>query len=64
MEQSENIAEGVEGISKALGVSPEGIKGFGEEAVINYFNNFLDSSAGTVNNHCRFNPLDKLIEAY
>jgi transcriptional regulator with XRE-family HTH domain len=51
-------------IAKELGVSPEGIKNFSEEGVINYFNNFMDQSAGTFNNHCTFNPLDKLIEAY
>lgn len=53
-----------EWVSKALGMSPEGIKRFSKEAVINYFNNFQDSSAGTFNNYCTFNPLDKLIEAY
>jgi len=51
-------------ISKALGVTVEAIKNFSEEAAINYFNSFTDNSAGTFNNHCTFNPLDKLIEAY
>jgi transcriptional regulator with XRE-family HTH domain len=51
-------------IAKELGVSPEGIKNFSEEGVINYFNNFTDQSAGTFNNHCTFNHLDKLVEAY
>lgn len=65
MENSETIEEEklIE-VAKALGVSVEAIKNFSEEGVINYFNNFTDNSAGTFNNHCTFNPLDKLIEAY
>jgi transcriptional regulator with XRE-family HTH domain len=65
MENSETIEEEklVE-VAKALGVSVEAIKNFSEEAAINFFNNFTDNSAGTFNNHCTFNPLDKLIEAY
>lgn len=65
IEQSETIEEELlQKISKALGVSPEGIKRFSEEAVINYFNNFNDSSEGTFNNHCTFNPIDKVVELY
>lgn len=65
MENSETIEEEkLAEVAKALGVTPEAIKNFSEEGVINYFNNFTDSSAGTFNNHCTFNPLDKLIEAY
>ncbi|HEX8575667.1 MAG TPA: helix-turn-helix transcriptional regulator [Flavobacterium sp.] len=60
-------------VAKALGVTPEAIKNFSEENVINYFNNFYDNSAnnsqgaigeGTFNNSCIFNPIEKLIEAY
>jgi transcriptional regulator with XRE-family HTH domain len=50
-------------IAKALGVSIEALKSFSEEAAINYFNSFTDNSAGTFNNHCTFNPLDKLMES-
>lgn len=65
IEQSETIEEDLlQRVSKALGVSPEGIKRFTEEAVINYFNNFNDSSEGTFNNHCTFNPIDKVVELY
>lgn len=65
MEQSEHIEEDLlQRVSKALGVSPEGIKRFSEEVVINFFNNFRDISAGIFNNHFTFNPLDKLMEAY
>lgn len=65
IEQSETIEEELlQKVSKALGVSPEGIKHFSEEAVINYFNNFNDNSEGTFNIHCTFNPIDKVIELY
>ena len=65
IEQSETIEEELlQKVSKALGVSPEGIKRFSEEAVINYFNNFQDNSEGTFNNHCTFNPIDKVVELY
>lgn len=65
IEQSETIEEDLlQRVSKALGVSPEGIKRFSEEAVINYFNNFQDNSEGTFNNHCTFNPIDKVVELY
>lgn len=51
-------------------LTAEAIKNFSEEAAINYFNNIHDNdiSGGIVNalhsNHCTFNPLDKLVEAY
>lgn len=67
MEQSETIEETklIE-VAKALGVTPEAIKNFSEEAVFNIIGN-------TVTNHDNsslfayqptFNPLDKLIDAY
>ncbi|MFD2939089.1 helix-turn-helix domain-containing protein [Flavobacterium notoginsengisoli] len=65
LENSETIDdEKLKQIAKALGVSVEALKNFSDEAAINYFNNFTDQSAGTFNNHCNFNPLDKLIESY
>lgn len=69
MENSETIDEDklVE-VAKALGVTPEAIRNFSEDAVINYFNNIYDNdfshSSGAFGHHCTFNPLDKLIEAY
>ena len=68
MENSETIDEDklVE-VAKALGVTPEAIKNFSEEGVINYFNSFneeVHNSHFGNNNFCTFNPLDKLIEAY
>lgn len=55
-------------MAKALGVSPEAIKSFSEENMINFFNNFSDNSInqGPIgsNNTCNFNPLDKVVELY
>ena len=65
IEQSETLdTERLGAVAKALGVTPEAIHNFSEELAINYFNNFNDSSEGTFNNHCTFNPLDKVIELY
>lgn len=68
MENSETIEEEklIE-VAKALGVTPEAIKNFSEEGVINYFNTFNEKVSNSNfghNNTCTFNPLDKLIEAY
>ena len=52
-------------ISKALQVSPEGIRHFSEEAVFNIINNtFKDSSANNNNYFCTINPIDKMVELY
>ncbi|MGE6356180.1 helix-turn-helix domain-containing protein [Flavobacterium sp. NPDC079362] len=57
-------------IAKVLGVTIEAIENFTEESVFNFFNNFYDNSANngaqgnTTNNHCNFNPLDKVVELY
>ncbi len=71
IERSETIEKGLlVQVAKILGVTPEVIENFDEDKVINFFNNFHDSSAGTfgnggtLNHHCTFNPLDKLIEVY
>lgn len=64
LENSETIEdEKLKDIAKALGVTVEAIKNFSEESVFNYFNTFTDHSAGTFNNNCTFNPLDKLMES-
>ena len=64
LENSETIDdEKLSEVAKALGVSPEGIKQFSEEAVFNYFNYFNDQSSG-FNTNCTFNPLDKVVELY
>ncbi|WP_306353940.1 helix-turn-helix domain-containing protein [Flavobacterium sp. '19STA2R22 D10 B1'] len=66
MENSETIEdEKLTEVAKALGVSIEAIKNFSEEGVINYFNSFTDNKGPIyTGNHCTFNPLDKLVEAY
>lgn len=63
IEQSETIEnEVLEKVAKILGVSPEVIKGFNEEAVFNIIgNNYHDQSA-SLNFQCTFNPIDKLME--
>lgn len=65
IEQSAEVEEeALSKIANALGVTPEAIKNFSEEAVVNYFNNFHDSSTGDFRHHCTFNPIDKLIEVF
>ncbi len=54
-------------IAKELGITPEAIKSFSEESVINYFNSFHDNVVTTGSifaTNCTFNPLDKLIESH
>ena len=67
MENSETIDdEKLVEVAKALGVTPEAIKNFSEEAILNIIGNtYHDSNVinGSAFN-CNFNPLDKLIEAY
>ncbi len=62
IEQIENLEEeALERIAKKLGVSSEAIKSYNDEAVVNYFNSYDNSSNGYHYN-CNFNPLDKLLE--
>jgi hypothetical protein len=51
-------------IAQVLGVTPDAIKNFSEEAVINIISSTLHDNAGSVNNNCtlNFNPMDKLLE--
>ncbi|MDY0903889.1 helix-turn-helix transcriptional regulator [Pedobacter sp. CFBP9032] len=67
LEQSEEIEDStLEKVAKVLGVSAEAIKSYTDDMVINYINNFNDSSInhGPLNNYnCTFNPLDELIKA-
>ncbi|MDT3403790.1 helix-turn-helix domain-containing protein [Mucilaginibacter terrae] len=68
IEKSEKLEDEVlEKIAKYLGVTSEAIKNFSDEAVVNYFNTFNDSSVnhGAFGNyHCTFNPIDKIVELY
>ena len=67
IENSETIdEEKLVEVAKALGVTPDAIKNFSEEAVLNIIGNTYHDS-NVVNGsafNCNFNPLDKLIEAY
>lgn len=66
MEQSETIEESklIE-VAKALGVKPEAIENFSEEAVFNIINNtFQDSSSNNNNYLCNINPVEKIIDLY
>lgn len=54
----------MEKVATILGITPDAIKNFSEEAVFNYFNNFHDSSSGDFRHHCTLNPLDKLVELF
>ena len=65
LEQSEEIEDDMlEKIAKILGVTPEAIKNFSEEAVINIISSTLHDNAGSVNYNCTltFNPIDKWLE--
>jgi len=68
MEQSDILEDDIlEKIARVLGVTPDAIKNFSEEAVVNYFNTFnqaVSSSNFGHNNTCTFNPLDKLVELF
>lgn len=67
IEQSEEVEDAtLEKIAKILGVSPEAIKNYSEEAMINIISSTLHDNAGSINNSCtlNFNPLDKIVELY
>lgn len=67
IEQSETVEDKLLAqIAEILGVTPDGIKNFSEEAVFNIIaNTFNTESVAYVENYkCTFNPLDKLIEAF
>ncbi|WP_293930421.1 helix-turn-helix transcriptional regulator [Sphingobacterium sp. UBA6645] len=55
-------------LAKILGVTPEAIENFSEEAVFNIINNTFTShdtsTLHAINIHPTFNPVDKLIEAH
>ena len=65
IEGSENIDdEKLKAIAAVLGVSPDAIKNFSEDAVFNIIGNTYDNGSTSVNHGCTFNPLDKLLEAF
>ena len=68
LEQKETIDNSIlEEVAKILKISPDAIKSFNDDTVVNYFNNFNDHSFSHSNgtfsaSQCTFNPLDKLVE--
>ncbi len=66
IESSETVAEDtLLKISQVLGVSPEAIKNFSDEALIFHIQHMQDhASAYSYNFQCSYNPLDKVIELY
>lgn len=66
IEGSETVdEEKLKAIAEVLGVTPEAIKNFSEDAVFNIIGNTYDNGSSSINhNNCTFNPLDKLIESY
>jgi len=66
LEGSESVDdEKLTRIAEALGVTPEAIKNFFEDAVFNIIGNtYNDDSSSIKNYNCTFNPLDKLLETF
>lgn len=67
LENSEDIEDStLEKIAQVLGVTPEAIKVFSEDAVFNNIQNNSDTTTGNtiVNYQFHFNALEKVIELY
>lgn len=65
IEQSEEIEDSMlEKIADVLGVSAQAIKNFSEEAIFNIIGNTYNDNSASLNYHCSFNPLDKVVELY
>lgn len=65
IEQSEDIDDSMlEKIADVLGVSAQAIKNFSEEAIFNIIGNTYHDNSASLNYHCSFNPLDKVVELY
>lgn len=60
--------EKLKAISEVLGVSPEAIKNYSDETVLNVINNTFtshdSSTINAINIQPNFNPLDKVVELY
>ena len=65
IERSEEVEDKVlNEIAEALGVNPEAIKSFSDEAVFNQISNTLhDNSSLHQNYQCTINPMEKWLEA-
>jgi len=66
MERSDIIDEDkLQKVADVLGVSPEAIRNFSEEALVFHIQNMHDqATAYAYNFQCNFNPLDKVVELY
>lgn len=65
LEQKETLdAPTLDKVAKALGVSPEVIKSFKEEAAVNIMSSTLHDNSGSVFYNPTFNPIDKIVELY
>jgi transcriptional regulator with XRE-family HTH domain len=68
LEQKEALDKDMlEKVAKVLKVSPEAIKNFTEEAVVNVIQNNYEGSVNNNSNYnhqCTFNPFDKIVELY
>ncbi|MVN90503.1 helix-turn-helix domain-containing protein [Mucilaginibacter aquatilis] len=63
IEQSENVEdESLIKIATALGLSPEAIRNFSEEAVFTNISNTFNDTSYLIN--YQFNPIDKIVELY
>jgi transcriptional regulator with XRE-family HTH domain len=65
MEQSEQIDdERLKAVADALGVTPEAIRQFNEEALFNNIQNNSDTASNNFIVNYQFNPIDKIVELY
>ncbi len=65
LEQKEEIEDEVlEKVAKVLNVPVDAIKNLNDEATFNIIANSYHDNASSVNYHCNFNPIDKIIELY
>jgi len=64
LEQKETIDKDLlEKVAKSLGVSPEAIKNFNEQAAINNINNTYENSSVTMFSY-QFNLIEKIVDLY
>jgi transcriptional regulator with XRE-family HTH domain len=65
IEQSADVdGEALEKIANILGVTPEAVKNFSEEAVINFIANTYNDNAASYGHYYNFSPIDKIVQLY
>jgi transcriptional regulator with XRE-family HTH domain len=69
MESSQDVEEErLQKVATALGVTPEAIRHFSEEALFNNINSIHDTHENSVNTfhvvNYQFNPIEKIVELY